>query len=84
MVQFCHLRLYLGIETVSCRLLLGMAGMAWTENCAQFFQVSMLCRQKITQKNYGLYSLFDIFFITLAKTLRTGSVTERTGKKTSS
>ena len=48
-----------------------------------FFQVSMLCRQKITQKNDGLYSLFDIFFITLAKTLRTGSVTEWTSKRTS-
>ena len=27
MVQFCYLRLYLGIETVSCRLLIRMARM---------------------------------------------------------
>ena len=45
MIQFCYSRLYLGLEIVSCRLLLKMARMYMDlklNNVAQLFQVLML------------------------------------------
>ena len=53
MVQFSYLRLYLGIETVSRRLLRRMArmDMDWNmKKLGQLFQVFMLCLQKNTTK----------------------------------
>ena len=45
MIQFCYSRLYLGLEIVSCRLLLKMTRMYMDlklNNVAQLFQVLML------------------------------------------
>ena len=53
MVQFCYLRLYLGIETDSYRLLKRMArmDMDWNmKKLGQLFQVLMPCLQKKTPK----------------------------------
>ena len=53
MVQFCYLRLYLCIETVSCRLLQQIAkmDMDWNfKKMAQLFQALMVWLQKITTK----------------------------------
>ena len=47
MVQFCYLRLYLVIETVSCRLVQQMAGMEMDWNLKKL--VLMLCLQKSPQ-----------------------------------
>ena len=62
MVQFCYLRLYLGIETVSCRLLLRMwQGCIWiktSESSANFFK-RPACKN--LQKFYG--SCFLIKFV---------------------
>ena len=55
MVQFCYLRLYLGIESVSCRLLQRMAGTVVECNLKKLghpFQVLMLCLQN-TPQNYN-------------------------------
>ena len=57
MVQFCYLRLYVGAETVSCRLLLRMARMDadWNlKNLGQHFHVSMPFLQKSPNIYYGL------------------------------
>ena len=46
MAQFCYLRLYLAIESVSCRLVQRIVGMEMNLNLrklGQLFQVSMLC-----------------------------------------
>ena len=48
---FRNFMVYLGIETVFCRLLQGMARMDMDlnlEKLAQLFHVSMLCLQKIS------------------------------------
>ena len=53
MVQFCYLRLNLGTETVSCRLLLQMAwmDMNWNLNkLGQFFSSFDTMPQKIAKK----------------------------------
>ena len=38
MVQFCYSRIYIGMETVSCHLLLRMARMKLKKNWANFFK----------------------------------------------
>ena len=66
-------RLYLGIETVSCRLLLrdgkGAHGLNLAKVGPFFFQVLTLCPAKKHQKSIMVtaicYDLFDIFFLTL-------------------
>ena len=56
--QFCYLRLYLGRETVFCRLLQRMAIKdqqwieTWPESWPKFFHVLMLCLQKNNNKKY--------------------------------
>ena len=55
MVQFCYLRLCLGIETVSCRLLLRM-DMDWNlKKQAQLFQVLTIHLQKSPKKLLWLF-----------------------------
>ena len=55
MVQFCYLRLYLGIQTVFCRLFTTSyrwQGWTWIENWkswANVFQVLIFCPQKSTK-----------------------------------
>ena len=58
MVQFCYLRLYLGIENVSCRLLLWMERMNTDWNSCKNYQ-------NIVMDSAHLRNLFGIFFITL-------------------
>ena len=48
MIQFCFLRLYVGIETVSCFLLLQKTRMDMDRNLEKLGQVLMLCLQKST------------------------------------
>ena len=53
MVQFSHLRLYLGYETVSCHLLLWMTRMNMDlklERLGHLCQVFMSCQQKFTEE----------------------------------
>ena len=47
-LEFCYLRVYSGIETVSCRLLLWMAriGMDWNVKNGACFSRLMLCLHK--------------------------------------
>ena len=47
-LQFCYLRVYSGIETVSCRLLLWMAriGLDWNVKNGAYFLRLMLCLHK--------------------------------------
>ena len=58
MVQFCYLRLYLGTETISCRLCQRMARMDMDCNLKklgqgfQVLQTVMLCLQNGSPKNY--------------------------------
>ena len=57
MVQFCYLRLYLGIETVSCRCFAtdGMDGHELNlKKMGQPFEVLMLMPPKITPKKFTL------------------------------
>ena len=68
MVQFCYLRLYLGIETVSRRLLRRMArmDMDWNmKKLGQLFQVFMLSLQKKHHKMFDIYftSQTEHFFV---------------------
>ena len=66
MVQFCYLRLYLGIETVSCRLLLRMwQWWIWIktwESSANFFK-RPACKKFMVCASW--WNFFEIFFITL-------------------
>ena len=66
MVQFCYLRLYLCIETVSCCLLQQIAKMDRDSNfkkMAQLFQALMVWLQKITTKLLREQSLLFYRFI---------------------
>ena len=67
MIQFCHLILYLGIETVSCRLLLRMG----KDEHAQLFQIfNATCLRKLPKKiivGNLCWNSFDIFFKTWLK-----------------
>ena len=68
MVQFCYLRLYLGIETVSCRLLQRMARMDMDWNLKGLDQLKIqgyACTQKIIMLSALWWNLFAIFSITL-------------------
>ena len=65
LVQFCWVRIYLGVETVSCCLLQGIArtDMDWNfKKLCQLFQVLMLCLQK-SSKKYWLVFLDEICLI---------------------
>ena len=67
LVQFCWVRFYLGVETVSCCLLQGIArtDMDWNfKKLCQLFQVLMLCLQK-SSKKYWLVFLDEIFLISI-------------------
>ena len=48
MVQFSYLRLYLGIKTISCRLVMGMARMDMKDGLksASFFKFLCYARKK--------------------------------------
>ena len=62
MIQFCHLILYLGIETVSCRLLLRMG----KDEHAQLFQVfNTTCPRKLSKNNYCWYSVLKFVWYLL-------------------
>lgn len=66
MVQFSHLRLYLGYETVSCHLLLWMTRMNMDlklERLGHLCQVFMSCQQKSLKKLLLLVLLDEICLI---------------------
>ena len=73
MVQFCCLRLYLGTETISCRLFLRMArmDMDWKlKTLGQLFQVLMLWLQKSPQMLIWLVLLMDLVWYLLYNSTR--------------
>ena len=65
MLQICFLRLYVGIETVSCRLLLLKERMDMGRNLKKLGQVLKLCLQKSPKRLTLPDEICLIFFITL-------------------
>ena len=65
MLQICFLRLYVGIETVSCRLLLLKERMDIGRNLKKLGQVLKLCLQKSPKRLTLPDEICLIFFITL-------------------
>ena len=65
MLQICFLRLYVGIETVSCYLLLQKERMDMGRNLEKLGQVLKLCLQKSPKWLTLPDEICSIFFITL-------------------
>ena len=72
MVQFCYAWLYLGTETIFCRLLQRVAKMDMDWNLTKLGQRFQRLQKSITEKKIIMVSapwwnFFDIFSITLQK-----------------